>query len=99
MKAADAHGNARGAQRPRDIDGARKLIGLHADQPDQPAASALAYLLDDRDGPDAGVRLVPGGDADLDVLAQHPASRAIQRKSVQRASVFAGIEERAHWMT
>ena len=40
VEAADADRDARGAQRPGDIDGARELIGLHADQADQSAASA-----------------------------------------------------------
>ncbi len=40
VEAADADRDARGAQRPRDIDGARKLVGLHADQADQPATAA-----------------------------------------------------------
>ncbi len=39
VEAADAHRDAGRAQRPRDVDGPRKLIGLHADQPDQSAAA------------------------------------------------------------
>ena len=47
MEAADADRDARCAQRPGDIHRARKLIGLHADQANQPAAPAFAYLVDD----------------------------------------------------
>lgn len=42
VEAADAHGNARLAERPRDVDGARELIALDADEPDQAPAARLA---------------------------------------------------------
>ena len=67
-----------------------KLVGLHADQADQPAASAAADLLDDLVGPDAGVGLVPDGDPDLDVVAQHAALGAVERKAVQRRQRVGG---------
>ena len=77
--------DARGAQRPGDVDGARKLVGLHADQADQPAAaarrgSARMIAL----GPDARVGLVPDRDPDLDVVAQHAPLGAVEREAVQR---------------
>jgi hypothetical protein len=69
-------------QRARDVDRARKLVGLHADEPDHPAAPGGADALDDRRRHDAGVRLVTGGDADLDVGSEHPALRAIERETI-----------------
>ena len=39
VKAADAHRQPGGQKRPRQIDGARKLVGLHADHRDQRAAA------------------------------------------------------------
>ena len=39
VKAADAHRQAGGQKRPRQIDGARKLVRLHADQADQRATA------------------------------------------------------------
>jgi hypothetical protein len=84
MEAADTDGDARGAERPGDVYRPRKLIGLDTHEANQPAASAIAYLLDYFVGPDPSVGLVPRGDADLNVFAQHPTPGAIQRKSIQR---------------
>ena len=84
VKPADADWNARGAERPRNVDGPRKLVALHADQGDQPTSVRFADLPDDAVGPDPRVGLVPGGDPDLDVFAQHPPLSAVERKAVHR---------------
>ena len=42
VEAADADRQAGGEERPREIDRARKLVGLHADQADQRPAAGLA---------------------------------------------------------
>src|SRR5208283_5786956 len=84
VEAADADGNARGAEGPGDIHGAGKLIGLNPHQANQPVTSALAYLLDDFVWLNAGVGFIPGDDPNFNVFTQHAALGAILRKAVQR---------------
>ena len=84
VKPADADRDPGGDERPGDVHGARELVGLHADEADEPPSARRADLPDDRVGPDAGVGLVLDGDADLDVLAQHPPRGAVEREPVQR---------------
>src|SRR5947199_43545 len=66
MKAADANRNAGGAERPRNVNRARKLIGLNADQTDKRATSAGTYLPNDFVGSNARIRFIPRRDLDLD---------------------------------
>ena len=82
VEAADAHRDARRAQGTCNIHGAWELIGLHAHQADQ--AAARLDRADDSLGPDARVGLVPGGDADLDGIAQNPPLDAVERQAVHR---------------
>ena len=42
MEAADHHRHAGGAQRPGDVERARKLVRLHADQADESEAAVAA---------------------------------------------------------
>ena len=59
------------AQHAGDVDGARELVRLHADQTDHAEIAVLAEQLDDIIDPDPGVGLVEGCDVDLDVGTQH----------------------------
>ncbi len=73
MKAADHNRNARRPQRPRDIERARILVGLHADKPDHAEAVVAPDQVDDLFGLDAGVGLVDRGQINVDVGAEHTA--------------------------
>ena len=53
------------------IDRARKLVRLHADQADQAAAAFAADHVDDLAGADAPVGLIVSMQADIDAGAQH----------------------------
>ena len=67
VEAADADRQPGGKERPREIDGARKLVGLHADQTDQRLAARARIISDDPLGPDPPVGLVIGVQADFNV--------------------------------
>ena len=73
MKAADRDLRAGRAQALRNIQRARKLVRLHADQADQPAA--VAHFGGDPLRPYARVGLVDGDD--VEILAERPAGAAI----------------------
>ncbi len=83
MEAADRHLNAALAQRPCDIQRARKLIRLHADEhhhavigaPDQ----ARKFVR-----PDASVRLIERMDLDGNVVAEDAAGGTITSEAVER---------------
>ncbi len=77
-------GNARGAERPRDVERARILIGLHADQPDHAEAARFTEAAQQFRHIDAGIGFVDDVDLDIDVGAQHAALRAIERHAMQR---------------
>ena len=98
MEAADADRQAGGEERPRQIDGARKLVGLHADQPDQRPAAGLADHPDDPVRPDPPVGLVIGVQADLDVGPSTWRRCASSARPFRQASVLDGIAERNHWI-
>jgi len=77
VKAADGDLHAGGAQLAGDVDGARKLVGLHADQAHQAVA---AVALETRDGlaqRQAGGGLITDSDLDVDGSAEHLALRGI----------------------
>ena len=99
VKAADADRQSGGEERPRQIDRARKLVGLHADQRDQRRAAGLADHPDDPLGADAPVGLVIGVQADVDVRARAPCARcASSARPFRQASVLEGMAERSHWI-
>ena len=83
VKAADADRQAGGKERPRQIDRARKLVRLHADQADQRLAAGLADFPDDAVRTDAPVGLVVGVQADFDARPQHLAALGVLRQAVQ----------------
>ena len=83
VKTADRHGHAFGAQAAGDRHRPRELVGLHADQADDPR---MPRLLDPRGDPVDGnhrVHLVVGIDLDLDVFAQHLAVGAIRGDGIE----------------
>ena len=83
MEAADHHWNAGGAQRPRDVERARKLVRLHADQPDHAEAAMARELRDNVFGADARVGLVNRGNVDLDISTEHLPRHRVLRERVE----------------
>ena len=69
MEATDHHGNADGAQWPGKIEGAGKLIGLHADEADE-ASTRFGDFSNGAFDVNDGVALVKGLDVDFDVGAE-----------------------------
>ena len=70
VKAADHDGDAIGAELTAEIEGAGKLVRLHADQADHAGAGradALGHAFD----VDDGITLVASLDFDIDVGAEH----------------------------
>ncbi len=93
VKAAEAHLNSSGAQRAGDVQRARKLVGLHADQHHQAALAGQRA----RDAPrtDARVVLIHGLDVDLNLRPEHAARAAVEREAVhhrQRVRRHGGAE-------
>ena len=84
VKAADHDRNAVLAERTREIERARVLIALHADQRDHAEPVGFAKLAEQLANVDAGVGLVDHVDDDVDIRAEHPALRAIQNDAVNR---------------
>jgi hypothetical protein len=83
VKAAETDRQPGLQERPRQIDGAGKLVGLDADQPDQRAAASAADPPDDPVGPHPSVGLVIGLDANLDPGTQHMPLPQILGQAVQ----------------
>ena len=83
VEAADADRQPGGQELPRQVDGARKLVGLHADQTDQRPAALLADLADDPVRAYAPVGFVVGMQADFDAGSQHVAALGVHRQAVE----------------
>ena len=84
MKATDANRNTCSEERPRDVNCARKLIGLNADQADECTTSAGTDLPNDLLGTNSRIRFVPRRDLDLDRIAQRATLCTVQCQSVDR---------------
>ncbi len=90
MKTADANGQSGRQEWPRDIDGAGKLVRLHANQADQRLAAAA------QDRPDNFVRTHPAVgfvvcvNFYVDVRPQHLAVLCVQRQTVQTGERVGG---------
>ncbi len=81
MKAAHDHGQPQRAEFSAEIERARILVGLHADQPDHAAARGTDAFghgghIDD------GVALVAGLDLDIDVGAEHAVVGALPHQPI-----------------
>ena len=83
MKAAQCHRQAGLEEWARQIDGAGKLVGLHADQADQRLDATALDVGDDTVGANARVGFVERGDLDVHVVAEHVAIAAVERQPVQ----------------
>ena len=84
VEAADRHLARRAARRRRAMSMARgKLVGLHADQADQPEAAAAAMSRAMRSGRMRVLVSSSGDDVDVDIVAEHAAAAAIERQAVQ----------------
>ncbi len=84
MEAAHRDLNAGGAERLGDVQRARKLVRLHADQAEHAEIAVLAETPDQLLDVDACIGLVDDVDVDLDVVAQGLALRRIERQAVNR---------------
>ena len=83
MKAADADRQASGEEWSRQIDGARKLVRLHAHESDQRPPARPADFADDPVGPDPPVGFVKGLEADFDARAEHLTPGGVSRERIQ----------------
>ena len=83
VKAADAHGNAGRPEGPGYINGARKLVGLDADQGNQAFAVAGLDFANDALRLDTGVDFVERRDPDVHMFAQNAPLGAIKGDSVK----------------
>jgi hypothetical protein len=83
VKAADANGQTGSPKRPGEIDGARKLVRLDADQPDQRPAPGFADRPDDSGRADALIGFIKGMEADADPGAEHLTPGGILGEPVQ----------------
>ena len=77
-------GDAVGAELPRQIERARILVRLHADQTDETKAAVALETLEQRRHIDPGVDLVDRIDIDADTGAEHFPLGAIARNAVNR---------------
>jgi hypothetical protein len=82
VEAADHHRNAGLAQRPREVERARKLIRLHANQTHHAEAIVALELLDDVLDVDPGIGLVHRADVDRDIGAEHVTVGCILGESI-----------------
>ena len=84
VESAERHRNARRAERTRDIERARILVRLHADQRQQPEIVVAAEAADQLRDVDAGIGLVDQVDVDLDIGAEHLPLGAVEREAIDR---------------
>jgi len=98
MKSADADRQPGVEKGLRQIDSARKLVRLHADQTDQAAAARAADHADDLVGLNPPVGFVVGVQPDIDARAQHLAALGVLRQRVQAGERIGWIADRSHWM-
>ena len=84
VEAAHRHRNVRRPDRPRDIERAGILVGLHADQAEQTEVSMLAEAADQLRDIHPGVGLVDDIDIDGNIGTQDLALRAVECEAVNR---------------
>src|SRR6267154_3340206 len=90
MEAAERHRQPGFDELTRQIDGAGKLIGLHADEADQGAAAGALDVGDDAVDADARVGLVDRPGDDVDIRSQHLALAAVFSQPVERSQGIGG---------
>ena len=84
VEAAEHYRDARLPERPRDVERARILVGLHAHQSQHPELAAALEAPDQLRDVHAGIGLVDHLDVELDVRSEHLPLRAIDREPVDR---------------
>lgn len=82
VKAADRNLDTAGAERRGDVERARELVRLHADQHHHAGTGGFDRARD-MIGPDAGVGFVDGMNVDRDILAEHMTPVAIARQAIE----------------
>ena len=82
VEAAYAHGHPRRSKGASKVDSPRKLVGLHADQRNQPFATCRADLPDDPLWLDSAVGFVESRDDDIHLVAEHPTFSAVEGEAV-----------------
>ena len=83
MEAAHRHRQAGLEELAGEVDGARELVALHADQADQRLAAAAPDVGDDAVGADPRVGLVERLDDDVDVRPEDAAPAAILAQAIE----------------
>ena len=81
MEAADHHRHAGGAQRPREVERARKLVRLHADEADHAEAVMPTEPRDDR------LRLMRALVSSIAVMSISTSGPSASRRAASCASV------------
>jgi hypothetical protein len=84
MESTQRHGETCPDELPGEVDGARELVALDADQTDQALAAAAADIARYAVGPNTGIGLVERLQDDLDIRAKHLASTAIVSETIER---------------
>ena len=84
MEAAHRHRQAGLEELAGEVDGARELVALHADQADQRLAAAALDVGDDAVGAHPRIGLVERLDEDVDVGPEHAALAAILAQAIER---------------
>ena len=90
--------NSACAQRPGDVEGAGKLVRLHAHQHHHAGACSFDHGRKSR-GPNAGIGLIKGMNGDVDIVAEDTPLGAVRARPYRAASEFDGMAERSHWIT
>src|SRR5262249_24995924 len=83
MKSADADWHVPMQKRPRQIDGAGKLVRLNPTQADKRSTTGSSDHSDDPIGSDASIGLVVSVDADSHVGANHPPPTGVFGETVE----------------
>src|SRR5215813_14273977 len=83
MKSADADGHVLMQKRPRQIDGAGKLVRLNTNQADKRSAATASDHSDDPIGSDPAIGLVVSVDADSHVGAEHAPPTGVFGETVE----------------
>jgi predicted RNA methylase len=84
VEAADADLGTGGAEAASEVEGARMLIGLDADQRHRAAAAGCGDSARDALRPHPRVGLVDGRDDDVDIVAEHPPLGTVESAAIQR---------------
>jgi hypothetical protein len=92
VKPANRNLDTGGAQRARNVQGARELVGLYANQADQPLVVVALEAADDSPATNHRVGFVQRFDTNLDIGAEHPPLARVKHQSVQTRQRVGGDE-------